>query len=358
MKIGRVITSGSGAGFRPGGSGIIRACAVLVIFCIAPILAAQDADVVYLEGRPELRAGSARRTLDFGDMVRPGDLVVTGRRDYVELDHAGAANIRISPDTIFTLREIEVDGRRETVLTNTVGSVRYRMATLAGREQRVATGTVVAGVRGTEFTVFAASDGTSLFGVDTGLITVESAGVAVDVGTGEAVEVRAGQPPGEVVRWVGPSLDFSDWNRAQMERFLEDPVQGLSRLRERLDDYRRNAELNYRLFLESRETARRHRAEAAEIRSEQGDEAATEFIQQVVNPANREVLIHILNYRFYDMSALSLRRHVLSRLYVFMKTGYWNTLDDPRYREFEVLYHETLREFEQAFAARFDPEDI
>ncbi|TVQ36359.1 MAG: hypothetical protein EA384_14460, partial [Spirochaetaceae bacterium] len=136
---------------------------LLMIALMAPgILMSQDAGVVYLEGWPSLRSGGATRELDFGLAVRPGDSVLTGRRDYVELDQDGNS-IRINADTVFTLREIERDGRRETVMTNTVGSVAYRFQTLAGRRQQVGTATAVAGVRGTEFTVYAGSDGSSLF---------------------------------------------------------------------------------------------------------------------------------------------------------------------------------------------------
>jgi hypothetical protein len=330
--------------------------AVLLVIA-APLLTAQDADVVYLEGWPEVRSGSARQNLDFGDPVRPGDSVVTGRRDFVELDQAGNS-ILVSPDTVFTIREIETDGRRETVLTNTVGSVSYRMRTLAGREQRVATGTVVAGVRGTEFTVFAASDGTSLFGVDTGLISVESAGVAVDVATGEAVEVRAGEPPGDVMRWIGPALDFRDWNRDQIDRFLEEPVNGLQRLAERLGTFAESSGTMYTLWEEQMKDVEDARTEAVRIREEVGEDEFIQYREEVLNPIIRNTRSSIFNARSYALSGLSLRRHILSRLYVEMKTQFWNDLDNPVFVEFNEVYNRTLAEFETNLVPRLVPADI
>ena len=330
----------------------------IIIAILAPaLLMAQDADVVYLEGFPTLRSGGATRDLDFGLVIRPGDSVVTGRRDFAELDQAGNS-IRINSDTVFTVREIERDGRRETVLTNTVGSVAFRFQTLAGRQQQVGTATAVAGVRGTEFTVYAGSDGSSLFGVDSGLITVESAGVGVDVAAGQAVEVRAGEAPGDVIRWIGPELDFSTWDQERVDSFLDDPITSLQRLQTRMRDFIANGAAMYEIYLESWAELQEAEAERGRIRDRDGAAAADAFFQATVAPRVRQTLIHVLNYRFYDVSALSLRRFVYSRMYISMKTRYWNDLQNPAFQEFLSSYRSMLDEFETSIAVRLDPEDI
>jgi len=333
---------------------------IVLLVLIAPVfLMAQDADVVYYEGRPEIRRDGSRGVeLDFGDAVRPGESVVTGRRDFVELDQAGGNTIRISPDTVFTLREVERDGQRETVMSNTVGSVRYRFDALAGRQQRVASGTVVAGVRGTEFTVFAGSDGSSLFGVDTGMITVESAGVEVDLGAGEAVEIAAGEAPGEVVRWLGPALDFSDWEQDRIESFLDDPVLGLERIQRRMRDFMDDQDTAYAVWEESNRELREVRDEMSRIRTAEGEEAFVKFREEVERPLANRSATNVLNYRFYTMSAFSLRRHVVSRMYVNMKTQYINDLDNPLYQGFLALHTEVLAEFEQRIAPKLAVLDI
>jgi hypothetical protein len=332
---------------------------VLVLLLSPMLLMAQDADVVYYEGRPEIRRDGSRGVeLDFGDALRPGESVVTGRRDFVELDQAGGNIIRVSPDTVFTLREVERDGQRETVMSNTVGSVSYRFNALAGRQQRVSSGTVVAGVRGTEFTVFAGSDGSSLFGVDTGMITVESAGVEVDLGAGEAVQVVAGEAPGDVVRWLGPALDFSDWEQDRIEAFLDDPVLGLERIQRRMRDFMEDQDAAYAVWQQSTSELREVREEMSRIRSEEGEEAFVEFRAEVERPLSRVSATNVLNYRYFTLSAFSLRRHVVSRMYVNMKTQYINDLDNPLYQEFLALHAEVLAEFEQRIAPKLAVLDI
>ncbi len=332
---------------------------VLIVLVSPVFLMAQDADVVYYEGRPEIRRDGSRGVeLDFGDAVRPGESVVTGRRDFVELDQAGGNIIRVSPDTVFTLREVERDGQRETVMTNTVGAVSYRFGALAGRQQRVSSGTVVAGVRGTEFTVFAGSDGSSLFGVDTGMITVESAGVEVDLGAGEAVQVVAGEAPGEVVRWLGPALDFSDWEHDRIEAFLDDPILGLERIQRRMRDFMDDQDAAYAVWEESNRELQEVRDEMSRIRSEEGEEEFLQFREEVERPLARITSTNVLNYRHFTLSAFSLRRHVVSRMYVNMKTQYMNDLDSPLYQTFLALHAELLAEFEQRIVPKLAVLDI
>ena len=327
----------------------------IIIAILAPaLLMAQDADVVYLEGFPTLRSGGATRDLDFGLVIRPGDSVVTGRRDFAELDQAGNS-IRINSDTVFTVREIERDGRRETVLTNTVGSVAFRFQTLAGRQQQVGTATAVAGVRGTEFTVYAGSDGSSLFGVDSGLITVESAGVGVDVAAGQAVEVRAGEAPGEVVQWVGRQLDFSEWEQDRFNLFLDDPVGTMQRLRARLGQFASEMETHVTSFQFWNEEITRLRAEfEAAATDEEKQQLRDEFIFPAMNNAATEVL----NYRFYSLSALSLRRFVVGRLYVEMKTRFMLDANNPVFETFSREYQLFLDQFNGRFPDFLVPADI
>ena len=331
---------------------------LLMIALLAPgILMSQDAGVVYLEGWPSLRSGGASRDLDFGLLVRPGDSVLTGRRDYVELDQAGNS-IRINSDTVFTLREIERDGRRETVMTNTVGSVAYRFQTLAGRRQEVGTATAVAGVRGTEFTVYAASDGSSLFAVDTGLVAVESAGVEVEVAAGQAVEVRAGEAPGEVYEWLGRTLDFSDWNTARIEAILEDPIESLDRLARRLNQFGIELEHWNAISQELRTQMDIELEQIRQIRETQGEEAYQAYRSEMIRPLQAQQRTALVNRRYYALSALSMRRFVLTRMYTTMKTRYILVPDTPVMREFNDRYTEILNEFEQTFVPELVPADV
>jgi hypothetical protein len=131
--------------------------------------AAQEAEVTYLEGYPELKTqGGSRFELRFGDVLESGDSVITGSTDYAELEQGGANVIQVNENTVFTLRQVERGGRTETVFSSAAGSVAYRFNQVTGREPRIATATAAAGVRGTELTVYAGADGTSLFAVRSG----------------------------------------------------------------------------------------------------------------------------------------------------------------------------------------------
>ncbi|TVR67919.1 MAG: hypothetical protein EA427_11950, partial [Spirochaetaceae bacterium] len=200
-----------GARYRSG----VPALVVLLLLAMAVAVPADDAAVTYLEGEPEVRtAGGRTDWLDFGSTVRPGDSVVTGRFDFVELQQGGAATIRVNADTVFTIREVDRAGQRETVMSNSVGSVSYRFQRVTGRaEPRVGTATTVAGVRGTELTIYAGADGSSLFLVESGLVEVSSAGRSVELAANQAVEVAVGREPGAVFEWKGRELDFSSWNQ-------------------------------------------------------------------------------------------------------------------------------------------------
>ncbi len=328
---------------------------LLMIALMAPgILMSQDAGVVYLEGWPSLRSGGSSRELDFGLAVRPGDSVLTGRRDYVELDQGGNT-IRINADTVFTLREIEREGRRETVMTNTVGSVAYRFQTLAGRRQQVGTTTAVAGVRGTEFTVYAGSDGSSLFAVDEGLVAVESAGVEVEVARGQAVEVRAGEAPGEVYSWIGSRLDFSEWDHAQFQRFLDNPVDSVARIQARVQEFAAAMQVHLDLLAEIREDITRYREL---ISAAVEDEEKDRIRQEQLFPAMNQAGVQVLNYRYYSLSALSLRRFVAGRMYMEMKTRYILDPMNPVFRDYEAAHRELLSYFEETMTAQLVEADI
>ncbi|MFW6223644.1 MAG: FecR family protein, partial [Spirochaetota bacterium] len=226
---------------------------VALLLAAAVVIPAQDAEVAYVEGFPELRSsGGARFELDFGDLVESGDSVITGATDYAELERGTGNTIRVNENTVFTLQQVEREGRTETVLENTVGSVSYRFNRVTGREPRIGTASAAAGVRGTELTVYAGDDGTSLFAVDSGLVDVEAEGRTVSLTENEAVEVVAGQAPGEKFEWLGAELDFSTWNADRLDVFLEDPLEGLVRIEERLNYFAEQVDETYVQYEDAR----------------------------------------------------------------------------------------------------------
>lgn len=320
---------------------------------------AQQADVVYLEGYPELKESSGGRfELDFGDLVRPGDSVVTGRTDYVELEQGTGNTIRVAADTVFTIQEVEEDGETETVLSTAVGSVSFRFNQITGREPRLATPASVAGVRGTELTIYAGSDGSALFLVDSGLVDVEAAGTTVSLTEGEGVEVPAGGPPGEKFEWLGRELDFSSWNQDRIDEFLEDPVAGARRIQERLRYFQEQINVLWPEYERLAGELRANREEGDRIKEERGEAAADAYAEENVRPYLGVTRTYAMNTRYFALSSLSLRRFVLGNMYLRLKTEYFSQPNDPKYLGFLDVYEEILQSFEDVVVPRLVPADI
>jgi hypothetical protein len=320
---------------------------------------AQQADVVYLEGYPELKESSGGRfELDFGDLVRPGDSVVTGRTDYVELEQGTGNTIRVAADTVFTMQEVEEDGETQTVLSTAVGSVAFRFDRITGREPRLATPATVAGIRGTELTVYAGSDGSALFLVDSGLVDVEAAGSMVSLTDGEGVEVPAGGPPGEKFSRVGRELDFSTWNQDRLDAFMSDPVEGMSRLRERLGYFNQQIQQLQPEYQQYRVEFQRLQEEVERARADGNQQELDRLREEEFLPARERTLVTLVNLRYYALSALSLRRFVVSRVYTQVKARYLTDSDAPEYRGFLAEYSQALHEFEEFVVPQLVPTDL
>lgn len=330
-----------------------------LLLAAAVVIPAQEAEVAYLEGFPELKtSGGSRYELDFGDLVESGDSVITGPTDYAELERGAGNTIRVNENTVFTMQQVEREGRTETVLQNTVGSVSYRFNQVTGREPQIGTASAVAGVRGTELTVYAGDDGTSLFAVDSGIVEVEAEGRTVSLAENEAVEVVAGQAPGEKFEWLGEELDFSTWNADRLDTFLEDPLEGLARIEERLNYFAEQVEQTYAAYEDARAELDAARAEAQQLRDEGKADEANEYVQSTVGPAMEQAGTLVLNYRYYALSALSMRRFVLGKMYMQMKTRYILDRDNPVFNDFLRLYTSVLGDYESNIVPRLVEADI
>ena len=330
-----------------------------LLLAAAVTIPAQEAEVAYLEGFPELRsAGGDRYELDFGDLVESGDSVITGATDYAELERGAGNTIRVNENTVFTLQQVEREGRTETVLQNTVGSVSYRFNQVTGREPRIGTASAAAGVRGTELTVYAGDDGTSLFAVDSGLVEVEAEGRTVSLSENEAVEVIAGQAPGEKFEWLGEELDFSTWNQERLDAFLEDPLEGLVRIEERLKYFADEMARAVDEYESAQAELDAARADVEELRADGNTEAADQAVEEKVRPAMQQASTLVLNYRYYALSALSMRRYVLGKLYMQMKTRYILNVDNPVFADFLQVYRQLVDDFEREIVPELVEADI
>lgn len=338
----------------------IEAVVAILLLLVAGAVAAQDARVEYVDGFPELRkAQGGTDFIDFGMELQSGDSVVTGRDDFVELSQGADSSIRVEPDTVFTIREVETSTGRQTVMSNSVGSVSYRFGRLAGREPRIGTTTVVAGVRGTEVTVYAGADGSAMFLVDSGEVEVTSAGESVSLTEAQGVEVPAGGPPGEVFEIIGRAIDFSTWSGEKQEEFLADPVGSLRGLEAQLQNYYGELIVLQSLYTEKRaeyDAAYADLEDAVERFGRESDEA--EMIREVVGPLGQEATVLAFNIRYYALTSLSLRRYLIGQMSVEMKTRYILDRENPAYTEFVALRDSILEEYESRITQHLVAVDI
>lgn len=276
-------------------------------------------DVVYSDGEASVRYKSGRSAdVAIGEVLDTGDTVTTGFDGFVELDQAGV-KVKINPETVFTLQEKEQAGAKTGVLGLVLGSIKFRFDKLTGKEPLVQTGACVAGVRGTEFTVFAGADGSSLIVVDSGLVEVEASGAAVALGADEGVEVRPGEAPGQKFKVQRDQVDYRSWNDQKIAAMLADPEQAIERVATRLEFYTDSVTQWYTQFEAYNARLKDERAKAREIAAKQGAEAARKHQDEVVLPLAGQTMNLGLNVRYYALAALSLRRYVAGRMYVTLK---------------------------------------
>ena len=321
-------------------------CTAAFIFLGGALFAQTAGTISYVDGWVDLKSGSREPEEAFiGDDVSVGDTVITGSDGTAVIEREDALEINIAPDTVFTLTEVETDKGRETAMTTAVGSVKYRFNKLLGREPIIRTPSMVAGVRGTEFIVSTAAEGSTLITVTSGEVSVEAEGKEVTLTADEGVIVEPGQIPGEKFSLLGKPLNHSDWAAKQMDSFLEDPMATVLGLEKRLKGYYR--EMDKLIAMRENDLAafEAKQNEYKALVDEKGKEAANDFYTEQVLPIESGLGITYLNIRYWALSAYSLKRHALTKTYLVLKTKYLQDPDIDIYNEFIEKYDKLIIEF-------------
>jgi hypothetical protein len=292
-----------------------------------------------------------------GDILDTGDTVTTGYDGFVELDQDGLV-LKINPDTVFTLQEKEEKGEKSGVFSLALGSIKFRYDRITGKEPMIQTASCVAGVRGTEFSVYAGADGSALIVVDSGLVEVESAGKAVQLTAEEGVEVQPGEPPGDKFAIKSDQIDYRSWNDDKLQAMLDDPLLAMERISDRLDYYVDNVTEYYTLLKEYERKVEDAREKANEVFEKEGKDAAAKHQEENLFPLSQKRRNSFINVRFYSLATLSLRRYVTGRLYLYMKSRYITNPDSELYQSFESLYYDFLEEFEEVIIPHIVEIDI
>ena len=339
----------------------MRKLLILVLFLIAAFAYSNEiVTVTYIDGWVDIKDGTGDLyEAMIGDEVTVGNSVITDDDSYAELKEENSkSTYNLKPNTVFTVREMEAGGEKQNVLSCTLGEIAFKFKRAGSIEPLIATNSTVAGVRGTEFKVYAGVDGSSLIAVRSGLVEVESEGKTVALEKDEAVEVKPGQAPGDKFSLKGKPLNFQSWNSDKKREFLENPAESLKAVEKRLDFYNSKVEELYPIFLEWMEQVEEERAEFAKIKEEKGDAAAQEFRNNVLMKSVENTVSLSLNVRYYALSALSMRRFVVGNMYAEMKTRYINKLDKPEFVDFEKVYKRVLEKFEEIAIPQINETDI
>ncbi|MEE8442093.1 MAG: FecR family protein [Spirochaetia bacterium] len=332
--------------------------ALLIAALGGAVAAAQDAKIVYVD-YPEVeirRPGGVTILADFGDALRTGDSVMTTRFGEAEIELAdGGGTVSVARDTVYQIRVIQSGGAPQTVMSVALGSVRFRFNTIAGRrEPVVGAPTAVAGVRGTEFTAYVAADGATVFVVDEGMVDVFAEGGSVQLVGGQGVEVAPGERPGEPFDALARAFDFSTYNDERMGELLRNPERAVMGHTRRLAEFADQIEILIPLYEEYKALLDEANAKLETL---EGDPRKAFFEEELV-PIRVQTADYFNNMRFYAISALSMRRYILGRMYLLLSLEYINAPEDPTYRGFLSAYDEALAVYERRIVPVLAPSDI
>ena len=320
---------------------------VLLVVLLPSTVAALAADVDYTEGEVYIIEDLGDEyDARIGDSVAPGDTVTTGVEGYAELSQQNTV-IKVLADTVFTLFERAQAQTKTSVMTCVLGAVSFKVQKLTGQAPEFATNSCAAGVRGTDFTLYAGADGSTLIIVEEGTVIVEAAGTSVELAPEEGVEVGPGEPPGEKFSVKRDQMDYRTWNQRALDRLTDEPLRSLSGLRRRLEHYTAEIDARHPLYLDNMQKLEQERDKLTKIEEEQGKDARTDYYSETVFPLEVETTYLYLNIRYFSLASLSLRRYVLGRMYLLLKLRYLSEPEDPTYRSFLTEYAETLDLYEQ-----------
>jgi hypothetical protein len=324
--------------------------AVLSLLLVAAGLFAITAKVVDADGpaSAQLRSGKTEKVA-IGRTYTTGDSIRTGKGGLVELSQEGLT-IRIMSSTVFTLLEREQAGKQKGVLAATFGSVKMKYDRLTGTEPLIQSVGCIAGVRGTELTVWAGTDGASRLIVDSGLVSVEAYGKTVELGPDDAVEVINGQQPGDKFKVQRGLIDHAKWDAARIEAMLEDPVGAVDGLRERLAYYASNARSFRDDYEKSMTRLDTERQQVKAVEKEKGLEAAKAYEREHVAPLLQPTRNLFLNARYFLLAGFSMRRFVGSRVYLLLKTVHMDDPEHPAWMGFLEGYRTFLDYYESQIA--------
>lgn len=331
---------------------------ILLALMIPLSLYSQQSTFTYVEGEVSIKRASGELSeAAIDDKLNIGDSIITGEDGFAELSLENSSTISIDSDTVFIYSKKEKKGEKKSIFMVVLGKIKFKFDRLLN-EPDIQTPTSVAGIRGTEFTVVTALDGSALYVVDEGSVAVEAKGSLVVLNTEEGVEIPVGDQPGDKFEVKIGSVDFSGWLDEGNQQFENDPAGTLAGVTERLIAFSDEA----LFFLKGFQTARKDLdlayIEMDKIAQEKGDEAKADFYKSTIQAIASLATNNALNYRYYGLSAMSLRRYVISSMYIDMKTKHILKTNNRNYVDFLSEYDNFLNIYEENITQTLVEADI
>ncbi|MBN1242832.1 MAG: FecR domain-containing protein [Spirochaetales bacterium] len=221
------------------------AIAALALSATAPAVA-PFGEIDYVEGSVTVtRAGKAMTDPNFGDPIRPDDLVKTGPDGtlIIAMDKTTGmrGTITVKPRSAVYIRLDPKAGSQKTTLELMAGQIASKVTKLAGApSMKVQTAVATAGVRGTEYGVLSSVNGSiSVFCLE-GAVFVEDETGELDVPAGRAAERKAGQRLKVLPVAVSSGEDFARrWISDEIEVFKGGALKFLDDYATRYDDLKK-----------------------------------------------------------------------------------------------------------------------
>ena len=332
---------------------------LIFLLCSFPLyLFSQQSTFDYVEGEVTIKRASGELfEAQIDDMLNIGDSVITGEDGFAELQLENSSRITIDNDTVFVFSKKEKKGEKKSIFMVVLGKIKFKFDRLLN-EPDIQTPTTVAGIRGTEFTVVSALDGSALYVVDEGSVAVESEGTLVVLETEEAVEVPIGEAPGKNYEVKSVNVDFQGWLDDGENKFTKDPANTLASVTDKLIEFSNEALFFLNEYDISKKQLDIEYEEMIKIGDGKGNEEKSEFYKNIIQPLERLTTNNALNYRYYGLSGMSLRRYVIAYMYIEMKTKYVLDIINVEYLDFMKEYDKFLYIYEENITKTLVEADI
>ncbi len=334
---------------------------ILLLLTLSTGLWADSGVLAYVEGSVTLeRSGGVQQDAAIGDTLRTGDTIYTASGGFAEIKLDSGSSVSISEGSVFNIGEVvdsQSKSRKRGFFRVLLGSVAFKFRSLT-TEPQIGNPLAVCSVRGTEFSVYTAADGSLMTVVTDGLVEVSTGAQSTLLGADQGVEVISGVGLGETFEVKKGHLRYEDFAHEALVRIDENPSGSLTGIADQMEVLIAEGELFLAGWNTNHEEYNRLKNIVGDIRREKGDEEGdAAYKNQLLPVVNRGLELNT-TYRYYLLSALSIRRHILTGYYIRLRSRYLNDTENPEWKEFKLAYTQVLNLYEENLIPLLEDEDL